>query len=300
MAAVGSALHLASRLGRIGLGCATFGREIDAATAFTVMDHALALGINHFDTAASYSAGGSERVVGAWLASRHPTSKPLIATKLKPPYTPAAMRQAVDDSRQRLGLAVIDLLYLHQWSEELRNPETLAVLAEFVTRGEVRALGASNLTAGQLAMLTDLQLAHGLSPLGALQNNNNFAVRDVDDTLRATAARASVAIVTYSPLGAGFLTGKHKAGVAAGSRFEVLPGHQKIYFTPPAWQRLARLETLAQQVGLPMPTMALSWAFNQPGTASVLIGGRSTAQIDQAMQAFALGRPDWLDDLERE
>jgi aryl-alcohol dehydrogenase-like predicted oxidoreductase len=133
--------------------------------------------------------------------------------------------------------------------------------------------------------------------LSVLQNNHNYAVRDVDDAVRAICASESIALVTYSPLGAGFLTGKHKAGVAPGSRFEVIPGHQRIYFTPQGWQRLARLETVAQHTGLPLPTLALAWAFNQPGPATVLVGGRATAQIDQAFAALALGRPRWLDEL---
>lgn len=300
MAALGDAQPLARQLGRIGLGCATFGREIDADTALAVMDHAFAHGISHFDTAAAYSAGGSERVVGAWLTARRPANPPLIATKIKPPYTPEAMLRAVTESRERLGIETIDLLYLHQWSEQLPTVECLAALDGFIRRGEVRSLGASNLTADQLNRLLDLQRAHAFTRLGALQNNHNFAVREVDDALRAICARESIALVTYSPLGAGFLTGKHKAGVAPGSRFEILPGHQNIYFTPLAWQRLARLETVARHTGQSLPTLALTWALNQPGTASVLVGGRSIAQVTQALHALSLGRPAWLDDLARE
>jgi aryl-alcohol dehydrogenase-like predicted oxidoreductase len=297
MADLASLPPLAPRLGRIGLGCVTFGREIDADQAFAVMDHAVARGVTHFDTAAAYGAGASERVVGAWLASRRPAQPPVIATKILPPYSPAAMAKAVAESRERLGVDAIDLLYVHKWSDELLAPETLAALDEVVRRGEVRALGASNITAGQLRRLLDLQRRHGGVRLSALQNNHNYAVRDVDDAVRAICTPESIALVTYSPLGAGFLTGKHKAGVAPGSRFEVIPGHQRIYFTPQGWQRLARLETVAQHSGLPLPTLALAWAFNQAGPATVLVGGRTTAQIDQAFAALALGRPRWLDEL---
>jgi aryl-alcohol dehydrogenase-like predicted oxidoreductase len=292
-------MNLGGRLGRIGLGCATFGREIDADTAFALMDHAVARGVMHFDTAAAYSNGLSETIVGAWLASRRPApGTVLVATKIKPPYTPDAIAGAIAASRERLGGAPIELLYLHQWNHELVNPASLAALDAAIRRGEVRAMGASNLNANQLGALLALQEQDGLSPLQVLQNNHNFAVRDVDTTLLELCAHAGMALVTYSPLGAGFLTGKHRKGVEPGSRFDVVPGHQKVYFNPLAWERLTRLETVSQRTGHSLPSMALTWALNQPGPRTVLVGGRSPTQIEQALNALALGRPGWLDDLE--
>lgn len=291
-------MNLGGRLGRIGLGCATFGREIDAGAAFDLMDHAVARGITHFDTAASYSGGGAEAIVGAWLASRCPAAgSMLVATKIKPPYTPDAIPRAIAASRQRLGGAPIDLLYLHQWDDGLGSPASLAALDAVVREGQVSALGASNLNATQLTAVLALQEQAGFARLQVLQNNHNFAVRDVDDAAVQACARAGVALVTYSPLGAGFLTGKHRHGVEPGSRFDVVPGHQKVYFNPLAWERLARLEAASQRTGLPLPIMALAWALNQPGPRTMLVGGRSPVQIDQALAALALGRPHWLEEL---
>jgi 1-deoxyxylulose-5-phosphate synthase len=291
-------MSLSQRLGRIGLGCATFGREIDGDAAFALMDHAVARGITHFDTAAAYSAGRSETIVGAWAASRRPPAGALlIATKIKPPFTAQDIPRAITASRERLGGAPIDLLYLHQWDDGLLNFETLAALDSAVRAGDVGAIGASNFNASQLNSVLSRQKQQGFASLQALQNNHNFAVRDVDAATIETCARAGLAIVTYSPLGAGFLTGKHRAGVAAGSRFDIVPGHQKVYFNALAWERLAKLEAISQRTGIPPALMALAWALNQPAPRTVLVGGRGPSQIDQALDATALGRPAWLDEL---
>lgn len=282
-----SPLPPAPDFGRLGLGGVTFGREIDEAAAFALMDHAVHRGIRLFDTAAAYGAGASERIVGRWFAARRPApGAVLVATKLLPPYTPAQLEAGLAASRQRLAPAPIAVLYLHRWDESAAAPETLATLHRFVAQGEVARLGASNFTAAQLERTLALQSAAGLAPFRVLQNNHNFAVRDVDPALRRLCASAGLALVTYSPLGAGFLTGKHRAGVVPGSRFDVIPGHQRIYFTETARTRLACLEAVARRTGHAPAHLALAWALRQPGPATVLVGGRRPAHLDQALAAL--------------
>jgi len=94
-----------------------------------------------------------------------------------------------------------------------------------------------------------------------------------------------ITVVTYSPLGAGFLTGKHRNGVEPGSRFDLIPGHQDVYFHKEAEEKLARLEALAKQSGHSQAHLALSWAMHQPGINTVLVGARTTAHLDQALAA---------------
>lgn len=276
-------------LGPICLGGSTFGREIDETAAFLLMDHARARGVTLFDTAATYSAGASERIVGAWLASRRPAAgAPAIATKIYPPYTAAAITEAVAASAARLGVGTIDLLYLHKWDETAGTPEALRALDRLVRDGRVRLLGASNFTMPQLQACLALQTRLGLAPFRVLQNNNNLAVREVDSALRDLCAAAGVAVVTYSPLGGGFLTGKHRTGVQPGSRFDVAPGHQNVYFNPVAERRLARLAEASSRTGHAMAHLALAWALHRPGVSAVLIGGRAPAHLDQAFAALEL------------
>lgn len=286
-----------NHLGPIALGCVTFGREIEQAMSFALMDHAWARGIRFFDTAAAYAEGASERIVGAWLAARRPEDgRPVVATKMLPPYDPDRIRAAVGVSLERLGRSQIDLFYLHRWDATAEAAGALTMLDELVRKGKVGALGVSNYNAEQLGRALQMQDQLGLARFQVLQNNHNFAVRDVTEELRALCAARGVAIVTYSPLGAGFLTGKHRAGVEPGSRFDVMPGHQRIYFNDLSHQRLARLEALAARTGRTMTELALAWALHQPGVASVLVGGRATAHVDQALAALALNEPALFDE----
>lgn len=281
------------------LGGSTFGREIDQAAAFALMDHAVARGITLFDTAATYTAGASEKIVGAWLASRRPAAGSLtVATKIYPPFTPDAIDTAVAASAARLGMATIDLLYLHKWDAAAETPAALRALDGLVRSGRVRALGVSNFSAAQLQTVLTLQQQSGLAPFRALQNVNNLAVSEVDPALRDLCAAREVAIISYSPLGAGFLTGKHRGGVQPGSRFDVAPGHQAIYFKPGPEGRLARLAAVAARTGHPMAHLALAWAMHRPGVTSVLAGGRTPAHLDQAFAALALNEPALFAELE--
>lgn len=263
---------------QIGLGCVTFGREIDEAASFALLDHALARGVRHFDTAAAYGGGASETILGKWLASRKPQGI-TVATKILPPYD----RIDISPSLKRLGVEQLDLLYLHQWHET-------ALYADSALEGlPVKQFGASNFNLEQL---------RAVGPrFRVIQNNQNLAVSDVSDTLRDYCAANEIAIVTYSPLGAGFLTGKHQKGVQAGSRFEIIPGHQQVYFHESAYQRLARLEAVAKRTGHTQAHLALAWALHQPGIDTVLIGGRSPAHLDQALAALAFDNVDILTEL---
>ncbi len=283
----------------ICLGTSTFGREIDQDAAFQLMDHAVDHGITVFDTAALYSDGASERIVGAWLAARQrPPGDPAIATKIYPPYTPDAIAPAVAASLERLGRPSVDLLYLHKWDASVESIEGLAALHELVVSGQVGALGASNFNAAQLQAALELQSAHQLTPFTVLQNNHNYAVRHVDPALVELCTRHGIALVTYSPLGAGFLTGKHRRGVAAGSRFALSPAHQDIYFNDLALARLDQLETVAQRHHQTPIRLALAWALHRPGISSVLVGGRHPGHLDQAFDALAFDDLQVLNELE--
>lgn len=256
---------------RIGLGCVTFGREIDEVASFALLDHALERGVTMFDTAAAYGGGVSEMILGRWLTSRKPQGI-TVATKILPPYD----RIDITNSLQRLGVEQIDLLYLHQW--HATAPQAADELHELLRSGRAKALGASNFTASQLREVG--------APFGFVQNNHNLAVSDVTDELRAHCAANDIVIVGYSPLGAGFLTGKHQKGVQPGSRFDIIPGHQQVYFHESAFQRLAKLEEVARRTGHSQAHLALAWALHQPAMDCVLVGGRTPAHLDQAFAAL--------------
>lgn len=277
---------------KLGLGSSTFGREIDQAAAFALLDHAVERGLTFLDTAALYSAGGAERIVGAWLASRRPAPGAVfLATKIYPPFTATAMEEAFAASLARLGVDSVDLLYLHKWDETAATAEAVQTLDAWVRTGRARAIGASNFTAEQLAATYRLQTSLGMVRFSFLQNNHNLAVREADDAVRAFCAAHGIQVVTYSPLGAGFLSGKHRDRVQPGSRFDVSPGHRDIYFTDLAWLRLDALERVARRLEVPQTLLAQAWVMHHAGIDRVIIGGRNPAHIEQALAALAFDMP---------
>jgi aryl-alcohol dehydrogenase-like predicted oxidoreductase len=276
----------------LGFGSSTFGREIDAPQAHRLLDLAWQRGIRHFDSAATYSAGKSEAILGGWLEA-HPELRAelTVATKMYPPFTAENVEAALAASLARLRVDYVDVFYLHKWDPAADSVACWRALSHLVRSGRVRQIGACNFTAAQLEACLEHQTREDLVRFTWLQNNHNIAVREAAAKEREVCARNGVKLVTYSPLGAGFLTGKHRESVAPGSRFDVSPGHRDIYFTPDCWDRLAQLERTAKRVGIDQTLLALSWAIHQPGTDVVLIGARRAEQLDQAFAACGLGLP---------
>lgn len=285
---------------RIGLGCVTFGREIDRATSFAMLDHAAALGWTHLDTAAAYGGGASEQVVGEWLGAHGARDHFTLCTKILPPYSAATISSAVSLSLQRLQVEAVDVLYLHQWHATALETETLLTLEQLAHSGRVRGIGFSNFNNEQLTEALARADAVGGVTVCALQNANNLALRAIDDTTRQLCTTHAIEIVTFSPLGAGFLTGKYDTGVPEGSRFAVIPGHQRIYFTDTARARLARLQSVAARHKIDPTDLALAWALHQPGISTVLVGGRTPAQLDRAAHAQAFDLPEVFGELDAE
>ncbi|MGY8643116.1 MAG: aldo/keto reductase [Verrucomicrobiales bacterium] len=272
---------------KIGFGCVTFGREIDETTSFKLLDYAVEHGISHFDTAAAYANGASEVILGKWLRAHPAESKDLtIATKILPPYTPEKIAELVSKSRERLGGNSIDLLYLHRWDETAETIESLQALDQLVASGSVKAIGVSNYELPQLRWALELQRENSLARFSVIQNNFNYAVSDFSTEYREFCANENIKTIGYSPLGAGFLTGKHKQGVEPGSRFDVIPGHQDVYFHKEAEVRLRKLEAISAESGHSEAHLALAWAMHQPKIDRVLVGGRTTNHIDQALAAL--------------
>jgi aryl-alcohol dehydrogenase-like predicted oxidoreductase len=274
----------------IGLGCVTFGREIDEDASFRVMDHALDCGINLFDTAEAYTAGASEQVVGNWLHSRGVRDQVVLATKVAGSLSIERIVTSAEASLRRLQTDRIDLFQVHHWDNNVPLDETLAALDSLVTDGKVRYVGCSNYNAVQLQQALDQQSASNWSLMVSVQPNYNLVMRDIEEELIPFCTAQKVGIISYSPLGAGFLTGKYRRGgdIPAGTRFDIIPGHQNIYFNDENFRKVEKLRAEAKARGVSMIQLALAWVINQPGITSVLIGGRTKAHIDQAFQAEAL------------
>lgn len=278
----------------IALGCVTFDREISQERSFTIMDHAVERGINLFDTAEAYAEGKSEAVVGAWLKQRGTRDQVVLATKAGPPLGKRLL-SAAEASLQRLRTDVIDLYQLHAWDNDTPLEETLEALNALVEQGKVRTIGCSNFAAWQLCKAMWQADAHGWPRMESVQPIYNLAVREIEAELLPFCAEEEIGVITYSPLGAGFLTGKyHTVGVSPkGTRFDIKPAHWEVYKGHTSVRRMEGLRAIADETGRSMVQLALSWVIGQPGITSVLIGARTLEHIDQAFAAEREGlEPD--------
>lgn len=278
------------KVSSIGMGCVTFGREIDQAASFKVLDRALERGINLFDTAAVYAGGASETVLGQWIAERGVRDRIVLATKVYGTLTKDFVIATADESLARLKTDRIDLLYLHNWDDETPLEETMSALNTLVESGKVRAIGCSNWQAWQLAKSLLHCQKTALRAMQCVQPPYNLVQREIEADLLPLCADQGLGVITYSPLAAGFLAGKYRRDreVPKGTRFDVIPGHQPIYFTNHGYAVLDRLEQVAEQTGRSMVQLALAWTLTRPNVTSVLIGARDTEQVDQAFSAETL------------
>jgi aryl-alcohol dehydrogenase (NADP+) len=127
--------------------------------------------------------------------------------------------------------------------------------------------------------------------MASVQPNYSLVVRDIERELLPLCADQQVGVISYSPLGGGFLTGKYREGgdVPKGTRLDIVPQMQPIYFHATGFRILEGLRVKAVELGTTIPLLALAWVMTEPAITSVLIGARIPAQVDQALAADALG-----------
>jgi aryl-alcohol dehydrogenase-like predicted oxidoreductase len=197
-----------------GLGCMgmsfAYG-PTDAGEARAALERALELGVTLYDTADAYGAGENEEFLSPFFKAHR--DEVVIATKFAlsiPPDQPTKrvirndtpyIRQAVEASLKRLDVDVIDLYYMHRRDVDIPIEETVATMAELVREGKVKHLGLSEVTA------RELRAAQGVHPIAAVQSEWSLFSRDIEAGVVPAARELGVALVPYSPLGRGFLTG---------------------------------------------------------------------------------------------
>ena len=271
----------------IGLGCVTFGREIDQGTSFDILDHAVDRGINLLDTAAVYGEGASETVIGNWLEQRGSRGKVVIASKVTGDLSPVAIHESINGSLARLKVDTIDLLQFHSWDAQTPVEESLSALGDEMAAGRVRYVGCSNWSAWQVAKALIHSAETGAPPIESVQPMYSLVHREIETDLLPLCIDQHVGVMTYSPLGAGFLTGKYaKDGpLPPGTRFDIKPGHQRFYFTDAGWRIMEGLRAKAAELDTTMIRLALGWVLAQEGVTSMLIGARKVQHVDQALEA---------------
>ncbi|AZQ71435.1 MULTISPECIES: aldo/keto reductase [Streptomyces] len=198
-----------------GLGCMgmsfAYGPTTDEAEARATLERALELGVTLYDTADMYGFGENEKFIAPFIRANR--EHVVLATKFAidanpenpadrvirndPPY----IREAVEGSLRRLGVEQIDLYYMHRRDPDVPLAESVGTMAELVAEGKVKHLGLSEVTG------SELREAHAVHPIAAVQSEWSLFSRDIEENVVPTARELGVALVPYSPLGRGFLTG---------------------------------------------------------------------------------------------
>ena len=277
----------------IGLGAVTFGREIDEDTSFRVMDYAFEKGITFIDTAELYGDdGASERVVGRWINSRGCRDEVTLCTKVGTGNSAANIARAFRGSLDRLGLESVDILKLHKHDPDAEVNETLSAMTAEVEAGRVQIIGCSNYSAAQLREALEASDAGGYRRFEIIQPPYSLVAREGEDELFPLCLQEGVGITAYSPLGAGFLTGKYtpdRETMPKGTRFDIKPGHADIYFSDQNFRTVEALRSKSEELGIPMVRLAMAYAMTNSDITSVLIGARSTGHVDNALESLETG-----------
>jgi aryl-alcohol dehydrogenase-like predicted oxidoreductase len=281
------------------LGGNVFGWTLDEEGSFAVLDAYVQGGGNFIDTADIYGRhgagghGGSERIIGRWLAARGNREELVIATKVGsseelPGLSREAIRRGVEGSLERLGVERIDLYYAHRDDEQTPLEETLAALAELIAEGRVRHVAASNYSAARLTEALRLGAERAdLASYVALQPHYNLMERDYEHELAGICARAGLACIPYFGLARGFLTGKYKRG---GQEVQSprAAGVRESYFNERGFAVLDALEEIAATHGVKPAAVALAWLRLQPTVLAPIASATSPDQLAELMPSATL------------
>jgi aryl-alcohol dehydrogenase-like predicted oxidoreductase len=266
----------------IGLGCMSlslgYGTPPQPAQSNRLLNAALDLGYDMFDTAPVYGNGANEELIGTSISHRR--SEFLLATKCGMTGfdgqhaidgRPEVLQRSVEESLRRLRTDVIDLLYLHRWDKSIPIEESVGAMATMVSAGKVRAIGLSEVSADTL------RKAHRVHPIAVVQSEYSPWSRDVELGLLAATHELGVAFAAFSPVGRGFLAGKvvSSAQLEDGDIRRSMPRFQPENISVNL-SLADRFRQIAQRLGCTPAQLSLGWVLARrdnivaiPGTTSL-------------------------------
>src|SRR3954463_5762961 len=289
------------QVSKVCLGTMMFGAWGNAHhdDSIRIIHAALDAGINFVDTADVYSAGESEEIVGKALKGRR--DDVVLATKVNVPMDDDPNHRGnsrrwiieeVESSLRRLGTDWIDLYQIHRPDPNTDIDETLGALSDLVQQGKVRYIGSSSFNPGQIVDAQWTARERRLERFRTEQPPYSLLVRGIELDVLPTAQRHGMGILTYSPLGGGWLSGSWSADSSPTSparqrlaaRFDMsLPENQRKL---DAVQHLAKV---ADDAGLSMIELAIAFVVNHPAVTSAIVGPRTMEQLDSQLPAKDVG-----------
>ena len=298
---------------RICLGCMSFGssdwREwvLDEEESHSIIDRAIDLGINFFDTANMYSVGESERILGNALEGRR--DQMTVATKCffqmdennpnSGGLSRKAIEQELDASRERLGMETIDLYQTHRWDYDAPIDVTMEALDDAVRREKVRYLGTSSMWTHQFAEAQHTAERQGLDRFHTMQNHYNLLYREEEREMMPYCEKNNVGVIPWSPLARGYLARPHEEfdATTRGETDDHAKDHP--YFEGDGREINERVEEMAEEKDASMAQIALSWVLHKDVVDAPIVGTTSVEHLEEAVGALDISLSDsdieWLE-----
>ena len=283
------------------LGGNVFGWTADEKTSFDLLDRFVDAGFNAIDTADAYSrwvpgnkGGESETIIGKWMKDRKNRDKVVVITKVgsdmgqgRKDLSAAYIEKAVEDSLRRLQIEAIDL-YLSHWPDPTTPyEETLGAYDRLIKAGKVRAIGASNLDAGQLRAALDMAKLRGLPRYEVLQPEYNLYDRaSYDGKLRELCMAEGLGVITYYSLASGFLSGKYRSQADLGK--SARGSGVKKYLDARGLRILGALDEVAARHDATPAEAALAWIIARPGVTAPIASATSLEQMESLIRSVSL------------
>jgi len=273
----------------IGLGCMSLSGvygTADDAESEKMIQAAIELGVDHFDSSDMYGWGHSETVLGKALKGRR--DRAVVVTKfgngregqgMAVDGRPEYVAKACDDSLKRLGVEVIDLYYQHRVDPAVPIEDTVGAMSKLVQQGKVRYLGLSE------ARPETVRRAHKVHPIAAVQTEYSLLYRTEAEATRKTTRELGIGFVAYSPLGRGFLTGAIKEFSDVDARRSAHPRFQQENF---AHNRalVAKIEQLAAEKRCTPAQITLAWLLAQGDDVVAIPGTRYLNRLEENLGAL--------------
>ena len=290
------------KVSRICLGTMTYGTSkwrpwvLDEGPSRPFIRRALELGINFFDTAAMYSLGASEEVVGRALRDFAQRDKVVIATKVFYPMSEDPndcglsrkhILSAIDNSLRRLGTDYVDLYQIHRWDPHTPIEETLQALDTVVCAGKARYIGASSMMAWQFAKALYTADRLGLARFVTMQNHYNLVYREEEREMIPLCVEEGIGLIPWSPLARGFLAGNRRGtseGDTARARTDSFA--HNLYYAPEDFTVANRVAEVAREAGTAPMKVALAWMLRKPHITAPIIGATRMGHLDDAVAAL--------------
>jgi aryl-alcohol dehydrogenase-like predicted oxidoreductase len=301
------------RVSRLGLGTMTWGRDTDEHEAREQLVAFVEAGGTLLDTAAGYTDGDSERLIGSLLGDVCARDDLVLATKAGvgrrrgERFTNASrghLLASLDGSLARLGVDHVDLWQVHTWVDDTPLEETLTALDLAVSTGRASYVGVSNYNGWQTAQAATWQRAvPGRAVLASNQVEYSLLNRRVEVETVPAAQALGLGILPWSPLGRGVLSGKYRGGTPADSRaasphFSSFVGR---YLDDDAPGVVEAVVKAADGLGWSPVQVALAWVRDRPGVTAPIVGARTAAQLRESLVSEGCELPpeivDALDDV---